>query len=190
VDHAATTASCPSCGAECPAAGTRCTSCGFALVDDARGRERRGGGRTPRPAGSGSGLPWIVALAAAIAAVVGVVVVLFSGGAGGSPAGVERAPPPAPVPALEAERRLELRFGGMSDDETAAVRCPYPIEPRQLVRCELRYADGIARAMLVRINPSGALDAAIPYPATIRREIGLTRRAGPQGPPGPRSGGR
>jgi hypothetical protein len=186
VDHAATIASCPSCGADCPAAGTRCTSCGFALVDDARGRERRGGGRTPRPAGSGSGLPWVVALASAIAAVVAVLVVLFSSGAGGSPADVERAPPPAPVPAPEAERRLELRFGG----EPAAVRCPYPIEPRQLVRCELRYADGIERAMLVRLTPSGALDAAIPYPATIRREIGLTRRAGLPGPPVPRPGGR
>ena len=91
---------------------------------------------------------------------------LFTGGGDGSPATVA---PPAPVPALEAERRLELRFGGESDDETAAVRCPYRIEPRQLVRCELRYADGIARAMLVRLTPSGELDAVIPYPATLRR---------------------
>jgi hypothetical protein len=122
--------------------------------------------------------------------VVAVVVILFTGGTGGAPSEVESTRPPAPVPALEAERRLELRFGGMSDDETAAVRCPYRIEARQLVRCELRYADGIARAMLVRLTPAGELDAAIPYPATIRREIGLTRRAGPQGPPRPRPGGR
>ena len=105
-----------------------------------------------------------MALAAAVAAVGAVVAMLFSGGGDGSPAG-----PPAPVPALEAERRLELRFGGESDDETAAVRCPYRIEPRQLVRCELRYADGISRAMLVRLTPSGELDADIPYPATLRR---------------------
>jgi hypothetical protein len=44
--------------------------------------------------------------------------------------------------------------------------------------------------MLVRLTPSGALDAAIPYPATITREIGLTRRAGLPGPPTPRPGGR
>lgn len=112
----------------------------------------------------------MVALAAAIAAVGAVVVMLFTGGGGGGPpVAPAQAGPPAPVPALEAERRLELRFGGESDDETAAVRCPYRIEPRQLVRCELRYADGIARAMLVRLTPSGELDAAIPYPATIKR---------------------
>jgi hypothetical protein len=133
-------------------------------------------------------VPWVIALAAAITAVVAVVVMLFTDGAGGSPSDAERARPPAPVPALEAERRLELRFGGISDDETAAVRCPYRIEPHQLVRCELRYADGIARAMLVRLTPSGDLDAAIPYPATIRREIGLTRRAAPPGRPVPRPG--
>jgi hypothetical protein len=83
---------------------------------------------------------------------------------------VQPAPvPPAPVSALEAERRLELRFGGTSDDETAAVRCPYRIEPRQIVRCELRYADGIERAMLVGLTPHGELEASIPYPATLRR---------------------
>jgi hypothetical protein len=110
-----------------------------------------------------------VALAAAVASVVAVLVIMFPGGAGDNPVGPANASPPAPVPALEAERRLELRFGGESDDETAAVRCPYRIEPRQLVRCELRYPDGIARAMLVRLTPSGELDAAIPYPATLRR---------------------
>jgi hypothetical protein len=102
-------------------------------------------------------------------AALGAAVAMLSGGGGGAPAIPASAGPPAPVPALEAERRLELRFGDGSDDETAAVRCPYRIEPRQLVRCELRYADGIARAMLVRLTPSGELDAAIPYPATLRR---------------------
>jgi hypothetical protein len=135
--------------------------------------------RTRRQVGSGSRLPWVVALFAAVAAAVAAVVMLFGGGAGGSPADVERAGPPAPVPALEAERRLELRLAGMSDDDTAAVRCRYRIEPHQLVRCELRYADGIARAMLVRLAPSGTLDVAIPYPVTMTREVGVTRRAGP-----------
>jgi hypothetical protein len=77
--------------------------------------------------------------------------------------------PPAPVPALEAERRLELRFGGASDDETAAVRCPRAVDPGRIVRCELRYPDGIPRAMLVRLSPRGELEADIPYPATLRR---------------------
>ncbi len=71
--------------------------------------------------------------------------------------------------APEAERRLELRFGGVQDDETAAVRCPRRIEPGSIVRCELRYLDGVARAMLVRLSPRGELEADIPYPATLRR---------------------
>ena len=77
--------------------------------------------------------------------------------------------PPAPVAAGEAERRLELRFGGSGDDETAAVRCPRAIPPERIVRCELRYADGIARALMVRVMRDGELDANIPYPATLRR---------------------
>jgi hypothetical protein len=101
--------------------------------------------------------------------VAAAVVMLVAGGDRSSPVAPTRAGPPAPVPALEAERRLELRFGGESDDETAAVRCPYGIEPRQLVRCELRYADGIPQAMLVHLTRRGELNADIPYPATLRR---------------------
>jgi hypothetical protein len=77
-------------------------------------------------------------------------------------------PEPQPVPALEAERRLELVYGGPSDDETAAVRCPRAIEPGRTTRCELRYRDGIARALLVRLSPRGELEADVPYPATLR----------------------
>jgi hypothetical protein len=110
-------------------------------------------------------------VAAGAAAAVAAGALLFSGG--GDDSSTARTPartgPPAPVSALEAELRLELRFGGHGDNETSAVRCPYRIEPGQLVRCELRYADGIARAMLVRLTPSGELEAAIPYPATLRR---------------------
>jgi hypothetical protein len=165
VDHAAASPSCPSCGADCSFHAARCEACGFALVDDAR-RPRD----EDRPRGRvGSDLPWILALAAAVGAMAVVLVVLFTGDGSGSLPSPARAGPPAPVPALEAERRLELRFAGHGDDETAAVRCPYRIEPRQLVRCELRYSDGIARAMLVRLRRDGELDAAIPYPATIRR---------------------
>jgi hypothetical protein len=139
------------------------------VVEDAERAPRRGL-RAGRPAaGGGSGLPWVVALGAGVCAVAAVVVLLFTGGSPGSPPGPVPAGPPAPVSAFEAEHRLELRFGGHGDDETAAVSCPYRIEPRQLVRCELRYADGIARAMLVRLAPSGELEAVIPYPATLRR---------------------
>jgi hypothetical protein len=119
----------------------------------------------------GSNLAWGLALGAAVAAVVIVLVILFTGGSSGSPVSPARAGhgPPASVSAFEAELRLELRYGGHGDDETASVRCPHRIEPRQLVRCELRYTDGIARAMLVRLTPTGELEADIPYPATLRR---------------------
>jgi hypothetical protein len=104
-----------------------------------------------------------------VAATAVVVVILFTGGGPGSSAGPARAGHGSPdaVSAFEAELRLELRFGGR--DDVAAVSCPYRIEPRQLVRCELRYEDGIARAMLVRLTPRGELEADIPYPATLRR---------------------
>jgi hypothetical protein len=98
-----------------------------------------------------------------------VLVMLFSGGSPSSSVSPARAGSPAPVSAFEAELRLELRFGGHRDSEATSVRCPYEIEPGRLVRCELRYADGIARAMLVRLTPSGELEADIPYPATLRR---------------------
>jgi hypothetical protein len=94
---------------------------------------------------------------------------LFTSGPSTSSVSPAQAGSPAPVSAFEAELRLELRFGGHGDDETTAVRCPHRIEPGRLVRCELRYPDGIARAMLVRLTPSGELEADIPYPATLRR---------------------
>jgi hypothetical protein len=114
--------------------------------------ERR---RLPRPSGR------VVAVAAALATAVA---------AGALIAGRDSPPPPPdPVGALEAERRLELRFGRSADDETAAVRCPHRIEADRTIRCELRYSDGIARAILVRLSPRGELEADVPYPATLRR---------------------
>jgi hypothetical protein len=154
--------SCPGCGAACPARAKRCESCGFALVEGARGRARptmwaraRAPGRRTLAAALG------VAIAAAAA------LVLLRGGEDTEPrAAGDR---PAAVSPLEAEMRLELRYGDETDDETAAIRCPKPIEPGRVVRCELRYADGIPRAMLVRLTPRGELEADIPYPATLRR---------------------
>jgi hypothetical protein len=116
----------------------------------------------------GSGLAWGLALGAAMAAMAIVLVILFTSGSPGSTASPARAGhgPPAAVSAFEAELRLELRFGGRG---AASVSCPYRIESRQLVRCELRDSDGIARAVLVRLTPDGELEADIPYPATLRR---------------------
>ena len=158
MEPAAVSPSCPQCGAECAAGAVRCPSCDFGFVDE---RPRRG---LRRPS------PRTVARRPALAAAALGTVVVAAAGAAILIAGRDAEPePPEPVPALEAERRLELRYGGASDDETAAVRCPRRIEPDQTVRCELRYADGIARAMLVRLSPRGELEADIPYPATLRR---------------------
>jgi hypothetical protein len=114
----------------------------------------------------GSGLVWGLALGSAVFAMGIVLVILFSGGSSGSPASPAPTGPPAAVSAFEAELRLELRFGGRG---AASVSCPYRIERRQLVRCELRDSDGVERAVLVRLTPDGELEAAIPYPATLRR---------------------
>jgi hypothetical protein len=111
----------------------------------------------------------VLAFGAAAGTMAVVLVMLFTGDSPGSSVSPARTGSPAPVSAFEAELRLELRFGGPGDNEATAVRCPYRIEPRRLVRCELRYPDGIARAMLVRLTPSGELEADIPYPATLRR---------------------
>jgi hypothetical protein len=78
-------------------------------------------------------------------------------------------PPPSPISAREAERRLELRFGRASDDETAAVRCPHRIAPVGRTRCELRYRNTVSRAILVRVSPRGVLDADVPDVATLKR---------------------
>jgi hypothetical protein len=165
VEQVAASQSCPRCGAECRAGGVRCRACGFALVDDAGHREsRRRSGRAARFRLGRAAAP---ALAAACVAAAVVAILLVAARDGSPPAAP--ASPPAPVTALEAERRLELRYGGASDDETASVRCPRRIEPGGLVRCELRYSDGIPRAMLVRLTPRGELEADIPYPATLRR---------------------
>jgi ribosomal protein L40E len=148
VSASAASPSCPRCGAESSAGAARCRQCGFAFLEDA---ERR---RLPRPNGL------LVALVAGAVVVVLAVALIAERDA--------QPRPPTPVPALEAERRLELRYGGPSDDETAAVRCPRPIEPNRTIRCELRYRDGVPRALLVRLSPRGELEADVPYPATLR----------------------
>jgi hypothetical protein len=154
VDPATVSPTCPRCGGDVSAGAERCGRCGFGFLDDLSGTRRR------RPSG-----PALAGLAAAVAAAAVAAVVL----AGGDRDAARGAPVPGPVPALEAERRLELRFGGMSDDETAAVRCPRGIPAGRIVRCELRYPDGIPRALLVRLSARGELEADVPYPATLRR---------------------
>jgi hypothetical protein len=149
VEPAVASPSCPSCGAESPVAAARCARCGFAFFE-AAGRRR-----LPRPGGRALGA------AAAVAAVVLAAVLLATR---------DRPPaPPDPVSAARAERQLERRFSPAPDGHTAMVRCPTPIEPDRVTRCELRYGAGTARAILVRLSLGGDLEADIPNPATLRR---------------------
>lgn len=140
--------SCPRCETEAPAAAC-CPNCGFVFFDTAEPRA------LPRPSGR--------ALAVAAGAATLALVALLLATRDSPPA------PPEPVSAAEAEQRLELRHTPVGDDDNAAVRCPRSIEPGRVIRCEVRYSDGIARALLVRLAPDGELQADIPYPAALRR---------------------
>jgi hypothetical protein len=88
---------------------------------------------------------------------------LRAGGAPSQDGKVEHGYPP------RRPSRLELRFAGASDDETAAVRCPHRIEPERRTRCELRYRNTVPRAILVRLSPHGELDADVPDLARLER---------------------
>jgi hypothetical protein len=129
-------------------------------------REARAAARAARSGPAATRRVLAVALGVAVSAAAAVV--LLSGG-DAEPEPSTAAGGPAAVPALEAEMRLELRYGGPGQNEATAVRCPRSIEPGRVVRCVLRYPDGIPRAMLVRLSPRGELEADIPYPATLRR---------------------
>jgi hypothetical protein len=166
----------------------RCARCGFALLDAPGRRRGRPGGRprTPRRVGRRTGaLVAAAALAAAVLALAGrddrapdsAAPVAGHPAAGAAPAarpdarspGGGAAPLPAPLSAVQGERQLELRFTKTSDDESAAVRCPRPIGPERIVRCELRYAASAARPLLVRLSPRGEPEAVVPAAATLKR---------------------
>jgi hypothetical protein len=148
--------SCPRCGVACPAGAPRCRRCGFAFLD--AGGPRRLDRRFQRVRGWTA---WALALAvlAALATIVLIALIALIADEDG----------PTPISALEAERRLELRFGRASDDESAAVRCPHRITPVARTRCELRYRNTVPRAILVRVSPRGVLDADVPDLATLKR---------------------
>ena len=162
VEPAIASPSCPRCGATSPPGESRCRRCGFPFFEAVRQR------RMPRPSGS-----VLVGLAAVAAATAGATALLTGGNEPARrtvPVADRAFPrrPPSPVPALEAERLLELRYGGTADDEPAEVACPHRIDPNATIRCVLRYRDGVPRALLVRLSPRGDLEADVPYPATLR----------------------
>jgi hypothetical protein len=146
----------------------RCARCGFALLDAPGRRRGRPGGR-PRTAPRVGRRTGALAAAAALAAAVLAVAGRDDRAPDSAPPDGASGPLPAPLSAVKAERQLELRFAQASDDESAAVRCPQPIGPERMVRCELRYAASAGRPLLVRLSPRGELEAVVPAAETLKR---------------------
>jgi hypothetical protein len=145
---AATTTSCPRCGAPAAAGAPSCSSCGFVFFEAAAGP------RLPRRT------PLGLAIGALILAVAVAVALLVS----------RDDPEPAapdPVSVAGAERRLERQLG-FRDDDTAAVTCARSIRLGRQTRCQLRYANGDTQLILVALMAGGELDVEIPYPAQRR----------------------
>jgi hypothetical protein len=133
------TATCPRCGAETPPAASKCRGCGFGFY----GAERRRRLPRLRPA------PFAVG-AAVVAAVLAAVLLAGRDGE------------PSPVSARKAERQLEKRLISLADDDTAGVRCPRRIEPRQTVRCNVLHPSGGVQLILVTLSPAGDLEVDVP----------------------------
>jgi hypothetical protein len=142
---ALTTASCPRCGSAAEPEAARCESCGFVFFELP---ERRS---LPRPSAR-----WIAVGVVALAACVAALVLLTR----------DPAPePPGPVPAAQAELRLERQLAA---GPSASVRCPRPIELDHSTRCEFIYPDGDTQLMLVTVAGDGELEIDVPYPAQRR----------------------
>jgi hypothetical protein len=116
---------------------SKCRGCGFGFY----GAERRR--RLPRPR------PAPFAVGVAIAAAVLAAVLLAGDGE------------PSPVSARTAERQLEERLISLPDDDTAGVRCPRRIEPRQTVRCNVLHPSGGVQLILVTLSPAGDLEVEV-----------------------------
>ena len=143
--------SCPHCGAETPPQAARCQSCGFVFVEE-RSRRRLG-----RPG------PLAVSLVALVAALIaGAGLLLTRDEPAAAPA------PPPPVAQARAERLLERQFANAGYDDTAAVSCGRAIRRGSSTRCQVRYANGDTRLILVGLDGRGGLDITIPYPAQRR----------------------
>jgi hypothetical protein len=151
-------ASCPDCGARATARSRACAECGYRFVEDSprSGRPRRRSATT------------LTLTAGALVAAAAVVLIAPGGGDAGD---AGRHPPIAaeerrnvpellarnPLSGREAERRLEERYGSADDDDTASARCS-ELQPRPVhaIRwCEIRYAHGGERTVIVISDPHG-----------------------------------
>jgi ribosomal protein S27AE len=143
-----TDTSCPRCGAGAPAGASSCGECGFVFFEAPARRS------LPRPSPVWTGAALLV-LAGGVA-----LALLLSR---------DQAPePPAPVPAISADRRLEQQLRTSGVEDVGGVDCQATIRARGLTRCELLYDNGDTQLLLVDLTADGELDIQQPYPAQRR----------------------
>jgi hypothetical protein len=143
--------SCPRCDAPAAAGARTCAGCGYRFVED--------GGAPRRPS------PWPLVGAGAVAALVVVAIVAIAdGGEKDEPAAAaQRAAPrlqiiserPLSTPRIEAA--IEELYIPLRDDDAGAVNCTARVaKPAHSVRrCEVRYANGTDRRVVVLTNARG-----------------------------------
>jgi hypothetical protein len=144
--------SCPSCDTPAAPAARSCARCGYSFVEDGgRAWPERARTLPARPLASVAGL---AALAVAGAALLG---------GGGDPVDADASPhlqvvSDHPLSTGAAERLLEDRYTPLRDDDTAAVSCSgREAKPAHSVRrCEVRYASGVERRVVLITNARGA----------------------------------
>ena len=118
--------------------------------------------RRPRPPRPRPGTIAVVSLCALVAAAVALLA------AREEPAAAPK--PPTPVPARQAEERLERQAAKAGYEDTATVRCARPVELGRDTRCHVLYANGDSQLILVALDSRGDFYITVPYPAQRRRE--------------------
>jgi hypothetical protein len=143
--------SCPRCDAPAAAGARTCAGCGYRFVEDV--------GAARRPS------PWPLVGAGAVAALVVVAVVAIADG-GEDNDRTAAAQPAAPRLQIISERPLstprvetaiEELYIPLRDDDAGAVACTGRVaKPAHSVRrCEIRYANGTDRRVVVLTNARG-----------------------------------
>jgi hypothetical protein len=143
--------SCPRCDAPAAAGARACAGCGYRFVED--------GGAARRPS------PWPLVGAGAVAALVVVALVAIAdGGENDEPPATAR-PAAArlqiiserPLSTPRIETAIEELYIPLRDDDTGTVDCTARVaKPAHSVRrCEIRYANGTDRRVVVLTNARG-----------------------------------
>jgi hypothetical protein len=142
--------SCPRCDAPTAAGARTCARCGYRFVED--------GGAARRPS------PWPLVGVGAVAVLVVALVAIADGGENDEPTAA--AQPAAarlqiiserPLSTARIETAIEELYIPLRDDDAGTVDCtPRVAKPAHSVRrCEVRYANGTDRRVVVLTNARG-----------------------------------